>query len=175
MRWLRILLTYVVMIGAMQLLWACESEGPIGNVPTTAYLPYIESVSFEDSYTEAEPVIVTLRFSAAMNPQVLNGLQAGEPPGGSWIWGCSERLQGSTRMRPWITAPLLSGPAATESVFRLGKHLPGTYQLFVETADSAEWGGLSGQYNAGLAWPDFPTHPHAVYREYTFTVLPAEE
>jgi hypothetical protein len=110
-----------------------------------------------------------------MNPQVLNGLQAGESPGGSWIRGFFDGYADLVVLRPWITQPLGSGPTVTEANINIAKHPPGTYRLHVYTADSPEWGGLSGKYNAAPAATDFPTHPHAVYREYTFTVLPAEE
>ena len=146
-----------------------------------AYLPYVESVDIEDAYTEDEPVMVTLQFSATMNPQVLFGLQTGEYPRGSWIpgivWVPAPTLPGDrTIMRPWVSEPLLSGAPVTKFTFNIGDfYSAGTYRLQVQTANSPEWGGLSSQYDAASPFGDIPTHPHAVYREYTFTVLPAQE
>jgi len=78
-------------------------------------------------------------------------------------------------LHPWISEPIRTGAPITEYTFNLGLFEPGTYRLLVQTADNPQWGGISSQYNAGSPFGDIPTHPHAVYREYTFTVLPAEE
>jgi len=141
-----------------------------------AYLPYVESVTILDSIAEGESVTITLHLSAALNPHILHGLREYTAPGGSWIDVWLRKNPNSITLRPWVSEPLLSGAPVTKFTFNIGDfYSAGTYRLQVQTADSLEWGGLSSQYNAASPFGDIPTHPHAVYREYTFTVLPAEE
>jgi hypothetical protein len=160
---------------------SCGSASPGGSRLVTAYLPYIESVTIEDSYVESKPVVVNLQFSAEMNESILRGLFGREAPGGSWIpgalWAPAPTRPGDTViLRPWIADPPFDGPVVREFSFNLGAfYKAGTYHLQVQTADTVAQGGLSGQYDAAAPWPNFPEHPHTVFREYTFTVLPAEE
>ena len=50
----------------------------------------------------------------------------------------------------------------------------GTYRLRITSADSPQWGGLSGKY---ITTPSEipPQHENATVQEYTFEVLPAED
>ncbi|MBN2082171.1 hypothetical protein JW859_08175 [bacterium] len=155
---------------------SCSGGSPGGTRTATAYLPHVDSVELANTYYSSDAVVVTMYLSSQQNPQALAGLQVGEYPAGSWIPGAYRRDGYTVTLRPWITEPLASGELATEATFNLGTNLEaGTYQLRVLSAAEAATGGLSGEYNAAMSWPDFPESMHAVYREYTFTVLPAEE
>jgi hypothetical protein len=169
-----------VILTAAYMMISCSTNSPGAVRLVTAYLPYVEIISITEPVTAGESVQVTVSLSAQLKPDALNGLLA-EPittgyPGGwfpGWIQGGVNTLD--VYLHPWISEPIRTGAPVTEYTFNLGLFEPGTYRLLVQTASSSQWGGLSGQYNAGSPFGDIPTHPHAEYREYTFTVLPAEE
>ncbi|MBN2082170.1 hypothetical protein JW859_08170 [bacterium] len=170
-----LLVTSMLMsIGLLQS--ACSSGILGGENVVTAYLPYIEAVVVKDTYSIGEPIEVQLQMPASLNPDILQGLQPFTVPEGSWIDVWIRHSSSTITLRPWISEPIHNGQAVSQFAFDLGSiNTEGTYRLVVQTADSEDWGGLSAQYNAGSPYGDIPEHEHAVYREYTFAVLPAEE
>jgi hypothetical protein len=175
MKWILVTRFLGPVLAFVILTCSCGASSPGGRIPTTAYLPYVESVNLESTYVESNSVTITLEMLAPMNPRILEGLQEHTVPTGSWIDVWLRRRGNVITLRPWVSEPLHSGPAVSEFSFDISAFAPGTYRLLVHTADSREWGGLSSQYDAGSPFGDIPEHPHAVYREYSFTVLPVEE
>jgi hypothetical protein len=184
---MRIQLVAFVMLGAVAT--ACSPTTynyTDSGHSVTAYLPYLESVDLPDEVRVSENYQVTLHFSSELNPDLLRGITAPDWTGvvfdPQWILAfpsgtpLPSPVLGKA-LHPWVTNPPFAGEIADGITLNLSfnSSQTGTYTLRIHTADSREWGGLETEFVQYSAARNIPTHPHAVYREYTFTVLPAEE
>ena len=174
----------------MSFLSSCGSGGinTIGGGGVTAYLPYIESISTDPAVVvEGEPYDVIAHVSCQLNPDVLRGGPADiseDQSTDKWHWtlifdGSAISVSNPGEVvivnNPWIAQPAQSGSIVDSFVVRQMYGSEEGVQTFqVLTADSPEWGGLESTYypNPSNYVED---HPHAVYREFEITVLPAEE
>jgi len=165
---------------ALVYLSACGSSGiedrdDNGEVMIAVYLPYVESISWPESITADQPFKITVNLSAQLKPEILQGLDSSREISGSFET-TSDRNQGiqTVKLNLWIDEPLATGALVNEVEYEVQGLPSGTHRLKVWTADSREWGGLESRLQI-IPSSGWPAHEHALFNEYSITVLPPEE
>lgn len=147
-------------------------DGTVTNqdVIEPVYIPYVEDVLVPETIVAGQPLEVTLKLSAALRPELLNGISREyalpytTPSGDNFIG---------------VAVYLGENPSDYEPVH---EHTVEVYHAFVrdekdtlriQTADSPEWGGLEVMMN--ITQLRFYPHDHLIWREYPINVVPAEE
>lgn len=165
---------------------ACNSSQPPPDVEipvhtVTSYLPYVVALEFPLEVHEGEPVDAVMKLSAALRPEILAGVgqpnDLGNYGNHRFLLGfhrlLTDQADGGFLIETWLTEDVPPGTPDSETVFNFGGFPAGTYIFRVSSADSEENGGLEGLVDIS-PWSDPHPHPHAIYKEYTLTVLPAE-
>ena len=149
-----------------------EEPQPVTNLDRIepVYIPYVEDVIIPDTIIAGQPFEVTLKLSAALKPELLNGISS------EYVL---PRSQFSGDNSIGLAIHLWDNPTDFDPVFEHSVQIhqnlvrPEMDALQVNTADSPEWGGLEVMMNTTQG--QFYPHEHLVWREYPINVVPAEE
>lgn len=162
---------------------SCSSSwvdlGPIG-IPERhfwifKYLPYIESIEMPETIRANEAFNITVRLSAVLKPEILQGLDPDKhPPAIIYDQARKPGIGIDLSIYKWDI------PQEGAFVDKLDIEVPpleqGDYFLKVTSADSREWGGLDLSYDEVSHDLVNPEHQkHRAMQEYYFTVLPPDE
>lgn len=146
-----------------------------GEIYMTGYIPYIESITLPERISAGEKFNVVLHVSTNLNPELLFGRL---PTNRVLTTGYRNNDIGAVGpMIDLFFGKKNTGTGAAQYDYPVELRAPaepGTYPLFVLSADAPEWGGVEVSIQL---MPGFTIYPqdHITDKEYEFTVLPPEE
>ena len=137
-----------------------------------AQLPFVEEVQMSDTVTEGQPSALTVRVSSFLHPETLRANNHAWAPTMP-KWGPSGVFLG-VQVYLYLFEldnPEGAGPIVDQYSIQLPELPAGDYKLYIDSAESREWGGLAARFQMTPELGPLPAE-HVKTLEIPFTVQP---